>query len=142
MEGFTPRLDREIQLGQLVGIHWNSHQNVYSVVEFKSRKMVGKVLGYVDRITLADCTVKIDISKQISVRKLNRKDRHAFIVGCIESVGKKEKLPNGIYYNPYKLDSFVNAQEYLKQKHTYLDTMKKVNFDYNHQSGKPEVTYC
>lgn len=142
MKGFISRKGRVVVKGQLVGVHWNSHQNVFSVVEFKSRRTAGKVLGYVDRITLTDCTVKIDKSKQKSVRENNRKDRHAFIVGYVQDIGVVQKFENGIYYNPYKLDSFVDAIKFSCGNVEYIEQMERVNLDYDFQNNRPNVTYC
>ena len=69
MYDFISRNGRILEKGQLVGVHWNSHKNVYSIVEFKSRNTAGLVNGYAMSVTLFNCTVKIDKSKQKTVRE-------------------------------------------------------------------------
>jgi len=141
MYDFISRNGRILEKGQLVGIHWNSHKNVYSIVEFKSRNTAGLVIGYAMSVTLLNCTVKIDKSKQKTVREKNRKDRHAFIVGYVEDINQKEELTNKIYYNPYRVESFVDKDLFEKGELKYLSRLKRVHMNYNFQSNKPEVTY-
>lgn len=136
---FKSRNGRKVEKGQLVGVHYNAHRNTWSVVEMKSRKTVGLVLGYTDAISLIKCTVKIDKAKQRLVRNKQHKDRHAFIVGYVDDIGKFEILENSIYYNPYKLESFVDATSYLfNRKAEYLEYMERVNLQ---KKENPIVTY-
>lgn len=120
---YISRNDRSIEKGQLVAVHYNSHKSCFSVVSVSSRHSIGNVLGYVDNIVLSDCTTHIDKAKQRSVRNTGVKDRHAFIVGKIVSTKcKDDNTMLDIYYNPYKLDNFVD-----KQSMRYLDSMSLVS---------------
>jgi len=141
MYDLISRNGRILEKGQLVGVHWNSHKNVYSIVEFKSRNTAGLVIGYAMSVTLLNCTFKIDRSKQKAVREKNRKDRHAFIVGYIEDINQKKELSNKIYYNPYKVDSFVDKDLFEKGEIKYLSRIKRVHMNSDFQNNKPDVTY-
>jgi len=141
MYDFISRNGRILEKGQLVGVHWNSHKNVYSIVEFKSRNTAGFVIGYAMSVTLLNCTVKIAGSKQKTVREKNRKDRHAFIVGYVEGINQKEELNNKMYYNPYKVDSFVDKELFEIGEIKYLSRLKRVHMNSDFQNNKPDVTY-
>lgn len=141
LELFQSRNNRKIVDGQLVGVHWNAHKNCWSIVEMKSRKSTGVVLGYASNLTLEDATFLIVKSKQKKVRDTGTKDRHAFVVGKItsfECIDDKLEMP--LYYNPYKVDDFVDGYSFhLKGKVLELEKARKVNMrDVN---SKPVVTY-
>jgi len=129
-EKFTSRMGRTVEKNMLVGVHWNAHKNCWSIVQFKSRHAVGLVLGYAENITLRDCTTHIDKSKQKKVRVTEKKDRHAFIVGYVESF-EPEGLDNQLYYNPHQLDNFVDRKNYSEtQEKKYLENMSRVSLDH------------
>ena len=130
---FRPRHDRTIEKGQLVGVHWNSHQSCWSIVAFKSRKAVGLVIGYADDVTLENVTFHIDKAKQKSVREKGTKDRHAFLVGNLVDFNSKQ-LEKNIYYNPFKLDNFVDSET-----REYFPSCRKANM--TSVNGKTQVTY-
>ncbi len=131
---YISRSNRTINKGQLVAVHYNSHKKCFSVVSASSRHNVGIVLGYVNNIVLSDCTTHIDRAKQRSVRKTGVKDRHAFIVGNVVTTKCKNKDDMlDIYYNPYKLDNFVN-----KDSMKYVDNMSLVSLC---NGTKPMVKY-
>ncbi|MFJ8247330.1 hypothetical protein [Peribacillus asahii] len=137
---FVSREGRTIQHGDLVGMHWNAHQDCYSIVSMKSRNTVGLVLGYADSATLVDCTVKIDKSKQKKVWNTGTKDRHAFIVGRIESLNG-DALEKNLYYSPkQRLESFVDKEVFKSGKVEYLEFMKSVSLN-SHNNTYPVVTY-
>lgn len=125
---FESRLGRTVEKNTLVGVHWNAHRSCWSIVQMKSRNTIGLVIGYADNLTLTDCTVKIDKSKQKNVRDSGVKDRHAFIVGRFENFNV-EAPEKKLYYNPHKLDSFVDAEQFECGNVEYLAHMDRVNFD-------------
>lgn len=125
----------------LVGVHWNSHQDTFSIVKLKSKRSVGTVIGYADYVELENCYTFIEKSKQKVVREQGRKERHAFICGYIKSFDYKY-FDNGVYYNPKKLDNFVDAVDFLHfGTINYIRTMDKVGMAKNHDVNKPMVTY-
>ncbi len=147
MEKFTSRYGRTIDKETLVGVHWNAHKKVWSIVEMKSRKTVGLVRGYASQVTLRDVTTHIDKSKQRMVVKYGTKDRHAFLVGYIEDL-EFESLEKNIYYNPKMVKNFVDAQEFmsnLKQLKTcevpHIEHVSRASLDFDFNKNRPVVTY-
>lgn len=138
---FIPRENRTVTPTTLVGVHWNSHKHVWSIVEMKSRRTVGKVLGYADEVTLRDVTFHIDRAKQKSVLERGVKDRHAFIVGYIENF-RYEPLNDIAYYNPYKVSRFVSGKAFLEEGRVeILDRVSRLSMTYNLKEGHPVTTY-
>lgn len=135
---FVSRMNRELKIGQLVAVHFNSHKKTFSIVEMRSRSTLGVVLGYSNSITLNNCWVKIDKSKQNNVKNTGVKDRHAYIIGYVKNFASIE-FEKQIYYDPKKLDSFVDRDLYLKGCTCYLKNMKVVNLKLI--DSKPIVTY-
>ncbi|MBG9732275.1 hypothetical protein ABD87_22890 [Lysinibacillus sphaericus] len=138
LTSFEPRLNRSIEQGDLVGVHWNLRKNTWSIVAMKSRKSVGLVVGYANAIILENVTFHIDKIKQASVREKGAKDRHAFVVGKIVDLNINEKLTMELYYNPFKVDSFVDKTNYNNGRCEYLTNVKTATFFYD---GKPIVKY-
>ena len=140
MNSFEPRHNRTLERGTLVGVHWNSHKNKYSVVAFSSRKTEGLVLGYVDKITLTDCTFYINKSKQKNVREKGKKDRHAFIVGIVEDIGTdRTHCTNEIHYNPFRYDTF-HARYQDSENIFEILTARTIHMD-NVDNKRPLVTF-
>lgn len=134
LELFTPRFDRTIERGCLVGVHWNKHQEVWSIVAMKSRKSIGLVVGYADEITLKNVTFHIEKSKQAKVRELGSKDRHAFVVGEIVSfTATALQGVEELYYNPFKVDTFVD-----KANGIVMESVEAVSMTFDQ---KPVVKY-
>lgn len=69
----------------LVGVHWNSHRNCWSVVNMKSRKTVGLLNTHMQTLVLSDISFKVDLSKKRKALEIGKKDRHTFIVGYLEN---------------------------------------------------------
>ena len=124
---FIPYKSRELLIGQLVAVHFNSHKDTYSIVEMKSPNTIGNVLGYADNLTLADCRFKIDNYKQKSVIDTAVKDRHAYVIGYVEDFIFND-MPNELYYSPKYLKSFINKAEQFSERPVYLERVNKVSF--------------
>lgn len=141
-EKFTSRMGRTIDKNTLVGVHWNAHQNVWSIVQFKSRHSVGLVLGYASEITLRDVTTHIDKSKQKKVLNspTQAKDRHAFMVGYIEDL-EFEELEKNIYYKPQAVKDFVDAEKFFNGTVEYMEHADRVSMKYNFERNHPVVKY-
>jgi hypothetical protein len=138
---FESRQGRTIDNHTLVGVHWNAHKKIFSIVSMKSRNSVGLVLGYANQVTLRDCTTKIDKSKQKKVIESGVKDRHAFIVGYIENL-EVERLEKNIYYSPKKVSDFVDAEKLFKcGEKKFIEHVDRVNLDFDHENNHPVVTY-
>jgi hypothetical protein len=106
-----------------------------------SRHSVGLVLGYAPQVTLQNVTTHIDKSKQKKVLESGKKDRHAFMVGYIESLDF-ETLDKNIYYSPRKVENFVDANVFFGSgEKKYIDHVKRVSMDYNFDKNHPVVKY-
>jgi hypothetical protein len=143
MEKFISRLDRTIDENTLVGVHWNAHQKIWSIVAFKSRHSVGLVLGYAKEITLRDCTTHIDKAKQKKVLEspTGAKDRHAFIVGYIDSL-EFEDLEKNIYYKPQRVKDFVDAETYFTTgEKRYIEHASRISLKWDYENNCPVVKY-
>lgn len=132
LTAFQSRLGRSIERGQLVGVHWNKHKEVWSIVAMRSRKVIGLVVGYTDELTLKNVTFHIDRTKQAKVRAEGAKDRHAFVVGEIVDF-KYTEMENELYYNPFKVDTFVSKDDMVE-----LDFVETVSMKFDQ---KPVVKY-
>lgn len=141
MQKFTPRMGRTIDKNTLVGVHWNAHKKIWSIVAFKSRKTVGLVLGYASQVTLRDVTTHIDKTKQKKVIDSNVKDRHAFMVGYIEDL-VFEDLEKNIYYKPQCVENFVDAESWFKGgEKKFIENVSRVSLDFNFDANRPVVKY-
>ena len=137
---FQSKDGRTLERGMLVGVHWNSHKNKYSVVAFPSRHTVGLVVGYVDSITLKDCTFHIDKTKQRIVREKGTKERHAFVVGIVDGIGEdRTDCMHQIVYNPFKYDTFHGKHKNC-DKIWLIEKAKHVHMD-NVDNARPLVTF-
>lgn len=142
-EKFVSREGRTIHSKMLVGVHWNAHKKVWSIVRMNSRKNVGLVLGYADEVTLRDVTTHIDKAKQKKVLNspTNAKDRHAFMVGYIESL-EYEALERPIYYKPQQVKNFVDAENFFKHGLvSYIEHEERVSLKWDEKNNRPCVTY-
>lgn len=138
---FTSRMGREIDQEKLVGVHWNAHKKVWSIVQMKSRHTTGLVLGYASQVTLRDVTTHIDNSKQKTVIATGKKDRHAFMVGYLENLSY-EALEKNIYYSPKQVKDFVDAETFFKcGEVNYIDNVERVSMDFNFEKNHPVVKY-
>lgn len=144
IEQFESREGRNIDKNSLVGVHWNSHKNCWSIVSMKSRHTTGLVLGYCQEITLRDVTTHIDKSKQKKVlaSPTQAKDRHAFMVGYIEDL-EFEALEKNIYYKPQCVSNFVDAEAWFKHgKAEYIENVDRVSLKWNQEKNHPVVQYA
>lgn len=140
-KNFTPRMGRTLDQETLVGVHWNAHKKVWSIVAMKSRKTVGLVLGYASEVTLRDVTTHIDKTKRKKVLESGVKDRHAFIVGYVESLEFVE-LEKDIYYKPQCVTDFVDAEAWMKEKKAqYIERVERASLKWNTEKNRPVVKY-
>jgi hypothetical protein len=86
-------------------LKYRNGRKIYSVIG-KS----GRVIAHVDSICLVNVKFTVQKAGQARVRKENRKNVHAFIVGTYSlscmGIDSSGKLPCKITYNPYKDDKF------------------------------------
>lgn len=89
-KNFKPFTEETVaeNVGKLVGVHWNAHENCWSVVSFKSRKSVGKVIGHTSNIVLHNISFAVDKTKKQNALEKGSKDRHTFVVGIFSGVAE------------------------------------------------------
>jgi hypothetical protein len=140
MSKFTSRDERIIHSNMLVGVHWNAHQKVWSIVRMNSRHSTGLVLGYASQVTLRDVTTHIDNTKQKKVIETGTKDRHAFMVGYIENFNS-EVLERFAYYNPKQVKDFVDFERFFNGEVEHIESAEYVSLDFNFEQNRPSVMY-
>lgn len=101
MKALTPEM-----AGKVVFIYWNLHKQVWSIKDWKTKK----VIGHSDRVLLTDCKFKVSEAGRQRVIATKLKNVHAGVIGTLSGV-----VPRGAgevaYYNPYKQDCFtVNGE--------------------------------
>lgn len=125
----------------VVATHWNSRDNLYSIIQMNSKHSEGLVIGYSENVTLKNCYVHIKKSEQRKVKGGTHKNRHAFICGSIVDF-EPNAFSSRLYYNPRLLDSFVD--KYAFEEHgivEYIDSMDYVALAKIQSKNKPFVTF-
>ena len=141
---FESREGKQLKKGMLVAIHFNSTRKDYSVVEMKSLKTVGKVIGYITKGILSNGYPLIMKSSQRVVRESKQKNRHAFLVGYWEGFEvDSHSITGQVYYNPHKVDSFIDYDLYKKGITKEINSSYQFHFDLikNEKKIKPIIKY-
>lgn len=94
-----------------VRVYYNFHKKTFSIQE----KVQGqwRVVSHKDTFMLSDAKFKVSQKGRERVLREKKKNVHAFIYGLWADSGmgidaeSHETLPDKIFYNPYKYDSFV-----------------------------------
>lgn len=114
---------REVKAGQQVKVYFNLHKKVFSIKDTES----GLVLAHGNNITLLDATFTVSEAGRLRVIAEKVKNVHAYVVGTYKGAGD-EYCPSDLwseaYYNPYKVDSFVDSLSGNK-----VTTADEVNLD-------------
>ena len=97
------RRDATSYLGKRVFVYRNLHRGCMSI------RYKGRVVGHHDSVQLLGAEFKVGKAGQERVRRTKCKNVHAGVWGILVSVGEEYGAPhiNEIYYNPYKVDTFV-----------------------------------
>jgi hypothetical protein len=141
---FESREGKQLKKGMLVGIHFNSTRNNFSVVEMKSLRTLGKVIGYIKKGVLTDCYSLIMKGNQRIVRESKQKNRHAFLVGHWEGFETDTNLTKQLYYNPHKVDSFIDYDLFhIEGIEKEINSCYEFHFDLINQEKeiKPIIKY-
>lgn len=101
-----PYKDRCIELSKHILVYKNLHKNCYSI------KQSGKVVAHAERLCLRDVHFIVNEKERQKILIKKQKSVHAFMKGYYTTIGmgttsKRNDLPIGIYYNPYKKGSFM-----------------------------------
>lgn len=89
--------------GQKVFVYFNLHKKLFSVRD----QLTGLVVDHTNHITLRDVVFKVSEAGRLRVLREKRKNVHAGILGYVTD--NDETLTERAFYNPYKYDSFVDA---------------------------------
>lgn len=116
MRGFISKNGRSVAVGQKVKVYRNLHNGLWSLKDVES----GLVLGYCEQVTLqglqasrrkrALTTFTVSKAGRARVLREKKKTVHAYVIGHLESFAY-EQLESAIYYNPYKVSSFVSENK-------------------------------
>ncbi|MCM3444005.1 MULTISPECIES: hypothetical protein [Metabacillus] len=101
-----PFKGRSVELGMLVDVYRNLHQEGYSIRD--SRK--GVVLAHCDSVRLISASFKVSESGRLKTVHEKRRRVHAFIRGTL--VGIDEPMGEGfskVYYNPFHTEKFIDT---------------------------------
>jgi hypothetical protein len=94
-----------------VFVYWNLHRDCWSVKALDG-ELKGKVIYHAQEIPLWECEFKVSEAGRQRVLREKCKNVHAGVVGYMQDdmLAPAFKLGRRVTYNPYKYDSFVDAQ--------------------------------
>jgi len=99
------REDYKIDYSKPVEVYRNLHKNCYSV------RQGGLVKAHTDDICLKECSFHVNKKGRDRVRKLKRKEVHAWVKGVIRLYPLEDLLyPRKVTYNPYYQDEFITLE--------------------------------
>jgi hypothetical protein len=98
-----PFKNRAINPNLRVRVHRNLHNGMYSVVQN------GFVVAHATHIVLTACEFIVNQAGRARVLAQKRKNVHAFVAGYLAATQLCESFPDKVTYNPYKNESFVDA---------------------------------
>jgi hypothetical protein len=125
---FESREGKQLKENMLVAIHFNSTRKDYSVLEMKSFKTLGKVIGYISKGVLMNGYSLIGKSGQANVRQSKKKNRHSFLVGYWKGFEHDDlKFDGRLYYNPLNLETncFIDYDLFFNE-----NKIKEINTSY------------
>ena len=96
-------------VGRKCFVYWNLHKKCFSIKALDGENK-GRVIAHADRIHVESCQFKVSQAGRRRVLKDKCKNVHAGIVGVVRNAAP-DAAPDmvGVTYNPYKYDSFVQA---------------------------------
>lgn len=90
-------------IGSRVAVHYNLRVGGYAI----AAKAGGRILAYVDTVTLSDVRFTVHESTRQRVITRHRRKVHAWAIGTLESVSETSHGPRKLSYNPYRCGSFT-----------------------------------
>lgn len=105
-------------------VHWNFHKKKFSITH------KGRVIKWVDRISLEDAKFSVGAKGRERVLREKRKNVHAKVHGRITD--RTCNLNRGVVYNPYVYEHFV-----LLETGDPVFTADRVNFEV--VNGSPRI---
>ena len=103
-------MPRKIDLDRPVSVYYNLHRKCYSI------QQGGLVMDHASRVWLVNVKPRVRKAGQAKVRTTGRKNVHAFLTGHLMAYAPVGHASQGsmfqgreaeLYYNPYKVDTFV-----------------------------------
>lgn len=105
-----------LKIGQRVRVHYNLHKKCLSVQDKRTRR----VIAHREAIVLSDVKFKVSQSGLKRVRERKCKEVIAVVEGTL--VGPSETMDSGnwyqVYFNPYKVDTFVSGDDPITSAET------------------------
>ncbi len=97
-----------------VFVYFNLHKKLFSIKSMEGENK-GKVIGHADCIILDDVTFKVSEAGRQRVLRERKKNVHAGVIGYLNEQGIRliiatRDLATKVTYNPYKYQSFVDAE--------------------------------
>lgn len=93
-------------IGTKVKVYFNLHKKLFSVQDFKTRK----VIAHVATCQLVNVQFKVSESGRQRVLNERRKNVHAFVIGEFVQVQPEDIERRKVIYNPYLYNSFVDSE--------------------------------
>ena len=96
-------------VGRKCFVYWNLHKKCFSIKALDGENK-GRVIAHADKVHVESCQFKVSQAGRLRVLKDKCKNVHAGIVGVLRDSAPDSALDMvGVTYNPYKYDSFVQA---------------------------------
>lgn len=89
-------------------VYWNIHKAKWSVAEYKSPRVYGRILRYEDTILMNECRAVVREGGRQRVIREKRKNVHAWVTGelfCV-GLGRPPNWTSIVTYNPYRAGHF------------------------------------
>lgn len=96
-----------------VAVYFNLHRRLFSVKALEGPNK-GRVIDHRDFVSLTDVTFRVREGGRQRVLREGRKNVHAFVIGTLATgeVAARKGEWCAVTYNPYRFDSFVDADPY------------------------------
>jgi len=106
VEVLTAFMDRELNEGDLVEVHYNLHEGGFSITNVKS----GLVVARAPYVHLINVRTKVSEKSRQRVIEKGSKNVHAKIVGIYTKQELDMSGARVMTYNPYKYETFVDKE--------------------------------
>lgn len=105
-------------------LYRNLHKGCFSIQEYIPKKGYRVVDHVDDNIILHNCTFKVYQSGREKVLRDKQKNVHAYVEFTSYENGLRLHSETQPYYNPYKVDRFVNSHQQQPLDKTYTIQIK------------------
>ncbi|MGV7002483.1 hypothetical protein ACWA2C_27995 [Priestia megaterium] len=106
------KVGRSLEQGQLVKVYKNLNRDCFSIMDYKSRL----VIGWASSVMLRNVKFVVSKAGQSKAREQQTRNVHAYAIG--EYIGEKFVASPGfnppaareVYYNPFTTNSFIDSK--------------------------------